>query len=322
MSTPTPENRPAAATAKSKDDPPGPPTCRFCNKIFRDDDALRAHKQAKFFEEDRDENQVAIHIYCHICDLDFMTRVAGYHHYQQVSILARPTPLFRFKSLTLRQNHLKKQDITCPGCSEHFAKISAFVQHIELRQCPKITQQSAAARCQANINFAKSLSMLDKERGETKASKDFSIYLVHDEQPLQSFWSTEPETSSWAIPTAEGWGPAACAPKTSAHPQMTHQDYRHGNGKVADLLTGRENNPFDGKQGANPWASGKELFPDAAPAQKPTIEQMQRLRFDQNAAAEQARHGNTNTNDPTHPRFNADKCFNPFTKKWSCPLCK
>lgn len=62
----------------------------------------------------------------------------------------------------------------------HFVQFSAFVYHVEFHECPVIHQETAAARCQKELDFARALERIDRmSRGMTR-SKDFTIYLDGD----------------------------------------------------------------------------------------------------------------------------------------------
>ncbi|KAF3760156.1 hypothetical protein M406DRAFT_75684 [Cryphonectria parasitica EP155] len=223
MASPSPQEMMAAPRSQEQEMSP-PSMCRFCHMSFNTDEDLRAHKKAKFLEEDKDESTVAVHIYCHVCDKDFMTRGAARLHY-----------------------------------------------------C-----QSAAARCQMNIEFARRLTLLDEQQGTVRVPKDFSLFLDHDSQPPpQPVWKTEAEKNPWTQPNAKGWGTADAVSNPGEISGIAYQDRLCGNRNVPDLLTGDAKNP-------------------------PGERQARQI---------------TDHHDPGHPQFDADRYLNPYTQKYKCPKC-
>lgn len=101
-------------------------------------------------------------------------------------------------NLTSAQNHALLQNIDCPGCNAHFVKVSAFVQHIELNRCPKISEETAAARCTPSLNFAKGLEKLDAESGMPSDIKDFSRFL--DDKPESARIGLRPDVDDPTSP--------------------------------------------------------------------------------------------------------------------------
>lgn len=102
-------------------------------------------------------------------------------------------------------------------------------------------------------------------------------------------------------------------------PKLGKAQYRDGNNKAEDLLTGGPD-PLDSKEnnkwsGAKEIGKGKELFPEAlqnplVPNTKAIIEEAQALKL------------TIDVKSPLHPKhrdFDAEKYFNKITGKWSCP---
>lgn len=215
--------------------------------------------------------------------------------------------------------------MNCPGCGTHFAKFSGFVQHIELSRCPKITQSNAAARNQMNLDFARSLQRRDemKTLGSSNGPKDFTTYLGADPRPAQPASRNEAPGSPWGKGDLGVWGvPVFDALKQAEFPRMVRHEYRHGNSKVPDLLTGDETAPLEGEQDKNPWVACNDLSLNASSAQRTTSEQLDRLKSDTGAAVERGRDMFVpDPNDPDGSHFNADRYFNPYLKKYKCPKC-
>lgn len=69
--------------------PTSVPTCCFCKATFNSDQALRQHKwemiQKESKEKDKNPNKILKHVYCNICNKDFVSSTAGRQHWLQVS---------------------------------------------------------------------------------------------------------------------------------------------------------------------------------------------------------------------------------------------
>lgn len=204
------------------------------------------------------------------------------------------------------------QSINCPGCNAHFLKYSGFIKHIECQECDEITKENVAARCQKSIEFAKALGAIDAERPElapVRGPKDFSLYLGGYRAPIKPInpMSGTRDPSGWGTPGPE-------APKEKDFPRMPASP---------NLPPGASTNNPSQQQKTNAWAStsaaAQNLFPNAAPAQAPTDEQLGHLRAQQTAAVERARGDHTDPDHPDSCYFSAQRYWNMYTKKYKCP---
>lgn len=205
------------------------------------------------------------------------------------------------------------------------------MRHVEFHDCPFISKDDAAARCQKELDFARALERLDRQGQGTNRMKDFSIFLdrvdTAEQQPDQPARLAIESGPSAAWPDDI---PAA-VPNQSDFPRLGHNEYRHGGAKVPDLLTGDENNPLDGKEGVNSWAGGANPFANAPPAQRPTYEQTMQLealwRNEDREREEKAMvraQGviKSDPRDPEAPDFDENQLYCRFTKSYKCPICK
>lgn len=234
-------------------------------------------------------------------------------------------PPCRGSRLKCHQNHAQKQDINCPGCDQHFLKFSSFVQHIEFSLCPRISQQTVAARCQANINFTRGLLARDEQSGiRSNAHNDFTPWLGAARQPAPPSNWVKPPSHAWEDPSFEGWRSFGYdASKKTDFPTLGHRECHHGTTNAPDLLTGDDTDHLEGKQGINSWASERNLFPNAPAAQRPNFQQLEQLHIDQSAAAAYADNVFANdVDDPNGPNFNAERYYQPFLRKYKCPKCR
>lgn len=159
--------------------------------------------------------------------------------------------------------------------------------------------------------------------GSSNGPKDFTPYLDIDSKPIQPASLKEAPSNPWQQRDSEAWGPSGFdAPNKMEFPRMAHHEYRHGNSKVPDLLTGDEISPLERGQGENPWASYNNIFVDGSSAQWSASEQVDRLQADQGAATERGRDMfGLDPDNPDGSRFDADRYFHPYLKKYKCPKC-
>lgn len=211
-------------------------------------------------------------------------------------------------------------------------QFSAFVRHVEFHECPVISQETAAARCRKELEFARALERLDRRSRGMNHTKDFTVYLDKDraEFPTKHLPARPAITS----------GPSAAWPsepeviRRSDFPELTMREYRDENNDIPDLLTGTGTSATHGKEGENHWASAQSHFLDASPAQTPTQEQTMQLQVfkKQEHDDEWQREERAMTRarglvraDPDDPRgqnFDPKRLYCPYTKLYKCPRCK
>ncbi|ROW08775.1 hypothetical protein VMCG_02722 [Cytospora schulzeri] len=222
-----------------------PPPCKHCGATFHDIDAMRDHKRERLQEEFKAETPSHVHLWCDICDLDFRTRAGLSKH--------------------RRQFHAEKQDLSCPGCGKHFVKLSDFIQHIELNQCPKLDLPNLMARMHQRMCWVKGLGHIDKMSKEdvyTRHEKNYYEYLGHDPIPSEPWDSIVYKPSSWQA--NDGWNqPGQACPEDENTANTARDDYLRGNHSVPDLLTGDTNDQTRGNNNENAWANKENLFPNA-----------------------------------------------------------
>lgn len=248
------------------------------------------------------------------------------HHFRRV-FPALGTGQYHFPThtpfdprLTPKQYHSEKQDIDCPGCSKHFVHFSAFVRHVEFHECPVISSNTAAARCEKELEFAKALEVLDRKGQGKNRIKDFSVYLNQGDR------STNHLPARPVVDNGQSF--EAQVPQQSDFPRLPKADFHAGGSKVPDLLTGNENQPLE--EHAGRWASDGNLFPDAPPAQGLTTDQMMEMQAlwaredrarDDKAMAKARGVVTADPNDPTGPNFHPKSMYCPYTKTYKCPIC-
>ncbi|KUI57917.1 Protein glass [Cytospora mali] len=278
-----------------------PQPCKFCGATFLDIDAMRHHKRKKLQEEYELGPESYLHLWCKVCDLDFSNVASVNHH--------------------LRQYHAVKQNLSCPGCNKHFMKLSDFVKHIELDECPTVTRKKVEGRMHQRMSMTKGLGEIDKmnkEQVSTRHEKSFYPYLGHDPAPIEPWDPSACNPSPWKA--QDGWGePDPVASNKEKSTRTARDEYLHGNAKVPDLLTGEKKNQHEGNNDKDAWAKESNSFPNAPVSRKPTAEQLSRLEDNQRTAAERSRGTNLDPTDPNSPMFNAERFWVPYTKKYKCP---
>lgn len=210
----------------------------------------------------------------------------------------------------------------------HFAKYSGFIKHIECTECPKITQENAAARCKKSLEFAKALGKLDAQRPELltlKGPKDFGPYLGGDPEPIKPISQAPVETSPWCTQDSSAWGSSGAeAPSGKDFPTLGQPGHRS---EPSETFGPRNRNKIarpeqQQQQATNAWSSttapAKTLFPNAAPAQAPTQEQLESLRAHQDVSVERARADHADPDHPSSRYFDAKRYWNAYTKRYKC----
>lgn len=211
-------------------------------------------------------------------------------------------------------------------------QFSAFVRHVEFHECPVISQETAAARCRKELEFARALERLDRRNRGMNRTKDFTVYLDKGRGDFptkhlparpaitsgsSAAWPSEPEVSS-----------------ESGFPELTTPEYHAVNNDIPDLLTGEDTDTMHSKEGENPWVSAQSHLLDTSPAPTSTQEQMMQLQVfnEQEHNDEWQREERAMTRarglvraDPDDPRgqnFDPKRLLCPYTKLYKCPRCK
>lgn len=221
------------------------------------------------------------------------------------------------------QSHPQKQDLNCPGCGSHFVRLSGFVKHIELDECPSMDLKNIEERMQQRVRMTKALSNIDKmSKGDvyTQQEKSFYDYLGHDIAPARPWYLTDTNKSPWSVPVEDTWAsddPVSSMNKEPA--KMARHDYVPEAPKAPDALAGDGNSWPKGSGDENAWAKKKNLFPNAPDAIKPTVGQLQRLQDDQRDTEEREREKRLCMAEPNSPMFKAEEFWNEFSRKYKCP---
>lgn len=299
-----------------------PILCKFCGTVFIGTEAIRDHKRRKL-QEEYGPGIPCFHLWCDICDLDFNTLASVAKHRRQVrrSVEVMTPCIHEDNSDLYFQFHAEKQDLSCPGCGENFVKLSAFIRHIELSQCPKLDLANLKARVHQRMSWVKELEAIDKISKEdvtTRQEKSFYQYLGHDPNLNVRWDPNDRKPLPWQA--QDGWDqPESVGPEDKTLSDMNPHDYLRRNTKALDLLTGDGNTQREGDDDENVWTWKKNLFPNAPASRKPDTERLARLEENHRAAAQRTREPNLDLADPNSPMFSADRFWVEYIKKYKCP---
>lgn len=165
----------------------------------------------------------------------------------------------------------------------HFVQFSAFVHHVEFHECPIISQDTAAARCQKELDFARALERIDRMGRGINRTKDFTTYLGGDrEHPPTNHLPARSAITNW---TSDPWpseNPWASV-QTGLKPMQE---------QIMQLQL------FDKQDTDNEWHREEQA--------------MTRAR-----GVVQA-----DPDDPKGRDFDPKRLFCPYTKLYKCPRCK
>lgn len=234
-------------------------------------------------------------------------------------------------TLTYKQLHAEKQDINCPGCDKHFVHFSTFVRHVEFHECPVISQETAAARCQKELDFARTLERIDRMGHGVNRVKDFTVYLGggRESPPADHL----PARLATANQSSSPWPSDIEALDKSEFPEWPSHECHYASTNVPGLVTGKEINPLHGQEAKDPRASAQNHFLIALPAQNSTQEQvmhLQLLRKESDSEWQKEEKAMTrargvvkaDANDFRGRGFDPKRSFCPYTKLYKCPRCR
>ncbi|KAJ4389069.1 hypothetical protein N0V93_006531 [Gnomoniopsis smithogilvyi] len=267
--------------------------CYACEATFSSQEALRNHK-VQMREEEYSKEPYLTHIYCHYCDQDFVTERAGKMHWDQVSSLCGPChDKYALKlTMTSLQFHKEKQDINCPGCDTHFVHFSAFVHHVEFHECPVISQQTAAARCQKELDFARALERIDRMGSGMNRAKDFTIYLDGDRTSIPT--NHLPARSAITVGASDPWP----TEDPLVSPQTQVPNASHGLKPTQEHVTQMKLFEEQENDNGNEWQREEKAMTRAR-------ELVQ-----------------ADPDDPKGRNFDPKRHFCVYTKMYKCPRCK
>jgi hypothetical protein len=147
--------------------------------------------------------------------------------------------------------------------------------------------------------------MIDNVR---EKKMEFSNALVAaTNQPLKSNYANYMPSAGSKAPSSNSW-----AIEDSARPFMIEQK------EFPTLAASSSSAHLRNKENAkeNDWNKGKNLFPQASAAQRPTQQQLQQAT----APNARAAHDLLSVHNPDHPHFNVGRYSCQFTGKFNCPM--
>ncbi|EEU44485.1 uncharacterized protein NECHADRAFT_85078 [Fusarium vanettenii 77-13-4] len=187
----------------------------------------------------------------------------------------------------IHQSHPQAQDLQCPGCNQGpFAKLGGLLHHIQ-NECSTLDVSFLEHLREEKMEFATQLQAMTNE----PVKANYGHYMPAASGGSYDYEEVESKIEAFKLEKKEF--PDLCKPEST----VDHTDNKEN---IA---------PWE-------WDSGKKLFPDAPPAEKPTKEQLEAAA----APGPQDWDEWLNVNDPTHPKFNVARYYQPIIDKYVCPV--
>ncbi|KXJ93230.1 hypothetical protein Micbo1qcDRAFT_174318 [Microdochium bolleyi] len=204
------------------------------------------------------------------------------------------------------QDHKRVHKITCPGCTAVYTSAGDWLDHIERNICTGIFPEALEIRRQQLEAFRSALA-------NRSSTRDFAVLYEH--------------TDTWAdhIPgpvydnfdAHHGTVLEQEYKEESAFPRLPTNQFRAGDSKTLDLLSGDATVPAG--RSANKWANSKSLFPGRnSYTAVPPPESQSRATGTKSATSCKDDSG-APCKDPYDPRFNPAIFKNPILDMFTCP---
>ncbi|KAH6655247.1 hypothetical protein BKA67DRAFT_657196 [Truncatella angustata] len=203
--------------------------------------------------------------------------------------------------------HKQSQDLICPGCEYKSETGAGLIGHVERGECPRIFPSFLHKRRQDQIVFNEALRKMNPANEDFVLTGNMAKMDISDKHRPH----TKPDER---IPSYKL--------TTKNFPELGKdlQDYRSGNARVPDLLTGNDMpthcTPAVG-QVENQWNKEQNLLLDIGPSTRPTTRQLETL----SVAAPSTRDVNPieRISDPDNPGFSAAVFYHPILQQFVCP---
>ncbi|RSL62632.1 hypothetical protein CEP54_005555 [Fusarium duplospermum] len=187
----------------------------------------------------------------------------------------------------IHQSHPQAQDLQCPGCNQGpFAKLGGLLSHIQ-NDCTVLRVSFLEHLREEKMEFATQLQAMTNE----PVKANYAHYMPAAGGGGYDYPDIDSNVEAFELKKEEF--PDIYKPKST----FDHTDNKEN---IA---------PWE-------WDSGKTLFPDAPPAQKPTQEQLEAAA----APGPQDWDEWMNVNDPSHPKFNVARYYSAIINKYACPV--
>ncbi|KAF4340601.1 C2H2 finger domain protein [Fusarium beomiforme] len=188
----------------------------------------------------------------------------------------------------IQHAHPEEQNLFCTGCGKGpFVRVGGLVSHVT-KDCPSLSVAKIEAARGEKMEFSKALTAMTQE----PLKKNYESYM--------------PENRDKGLPTTT-WGalegiPAPFTIEQSEFPSL-------GEASSTALQPSKQANK------ENDWIQGKNLFPNAPAAQRPTVEQLKQAA----APNAKAAFDRLRDLDPDQPHFNVSRWYSEYTQKFGCP---
>ncbi|KAM5344840.1 hypothetical protein ACJ41O_010702 [Fusarium nematophilum] len=174
-----------------------------------------------------------------------------------------------------------------------FVRLGGLMSHVE-RECPSLDVSVLEDMRDKKLDFSRKLETLT----HAPVKANYTNYMP----------------SSYG-----GYGNAGGAAESKPDPFMFEKNqFPKLSAPGAALAPGSSTDKDDKGKGkaAGAWSQGKNLFPNASPAQRPTADQLQAAT----SPSPRQQFECLDPNHPDHPSFNVARCYSAYTDKYGCPI--
>lgn len=204
------------------------------------------------------------------------------------------------------KDHKKIQNITCPGCLVVYTSAGGWLEHVHQGMCRTIFPEALEIRRQQLEAFRSALA-------DRSTTSDYPILY----QATDTWADYVPSPAYDNFEAHHGTVLDQEYKEEDAFPRLPTNQFRAGDSKVLDLLSGDANIPAE--RSATKWANAKSLFPNKTSYNAVPPPQS----YTQEVAVRSAPSGKdddgTPCKDPYDPRFDPAVFMNSILGKFKCP---
>ncbi|KAF4951798.1 hypothetical protein FSARC_12811 [Fusarium sarcochroum] len=289
--------------------PDGTFLCEPCKKAFTTWQAFIKHKGEMRAAGKKN------HIHCKFCGKDFHTEAAEERH--------------------IHQHHPQTQNLYCSGCGKGpFDRVGGLMFHVQ-KDCTSLSNSVIETKREEKMEFSQSLQTVTNKPIKSNYGKYMpgaggASPSSNRDTDSKSNWDIESEASSFVLEKDQF--PGLGTPSSVRQKSNNQKNYGWNKGKDTSSAytqdVDQENKNLNKEKDAsssygqmttqktNHWNKGKNLFPDAPAAQRPTKEQLEQAT----APSARAAWDLLSIHNPNHPQFNVGRYYSGYTDKYGCPI--
>ncbi|KAG4275884.1 hypothetical protein FPRO04_08003 [Fusarium proliferatum] len=237
--------------------------------------------------------------WCEPCKRIFRTWQQLHDHKEKMSAQGKPKHIHcQFCSLDfhteaakithIQQDHPQEQNLYCTGCGKGpFVRVGGLVTHVE-KECLILSTKTIEAMREEKMGFSQALTALTQE----PLKNNYGKYM--------------PENADKGLPDAT-WESTGSIPAPFTIEQSQFSSLGESSSTALQPVKEKKENS---------WNQGKNLFPYAPAAQRPTQEQLKQVT----APSARTAYELMSEFDPKHPNFNVGRFYSEYTQKFNCRL--